>query len=126
MEFEARIAEAGKDPRFDILLLRYNAAHRGAEKDIFPYLPSQKPGIIAFTATDYMQLSRSKKIPKGEKRPSAGDCYRFVLSNPHVDMTITSPWNRSQMRENLNETKKGPMSPEELEWMRHIGDMVYG
>lgn len=120
------LAQLGKDPRFDILLLRYNAAHRGAEKDIFPDLPSQKPGIIGFTATDYMQLSRSKKIPKGEKRPSAGDCYRFVLSNPHIDMTITSPWKRSQMRDNLKETNKGPMSPEELEWMRRIGDMVYG
>ncbi|MBD3413497.1 MAG: hypothetical protein GF421_03580 [Candidatus Aminicenantes bacterium] len=119
------LAQSAGDSRFDILLLRYNAAHRGAEKDIFPYLPSEKPGIIGFTAADYMQLSRSKKIPKEEKRPSAGDCYRFVLSNPHIDMTITSPWNRRQMRENLMEANKGPMSPQELEWMRRIGDRVY-
>lgn len=119
------LARLAVDPRFDIFLVRYNAAHRGAEKDIFPYLPSEKPGIIGFTATDYMRLSRSKKIPKGEKRPSVGDCYRFVLSNPHVDMTVTSPWTRPQMRENLKETNKGPMSQEELEWMRRIGDIVY-
>jgi aryl-alcohol dehydrogenase-like predicted oxidoreductase len=119
------LARLAFDLRFDILLVRYNAAHRGAEKDIFPYLPSQKPGIIGFTATDYMQLSRSRKIPKGEKRPTAGDCYRFVLSNPYIDMTVTSPWTRTQMRANLKETNQGPMSREELEWMRRIGDIVY-
>jgi len=120
------LARLAVDPRFDILLLRYNAAHRGAEKDIFPYLPSTKPGVIGFTATDYMKLSKSKKVPKKEKRPSAGDCYRFVLSNPHIDMTVTSPWNLRQMKENLKETNKGPMSEEELQWMRRIGDKVYG
>jgi len=120
------LARLAADPIFDILLVRYNASHRGAEKDIFPYLSSKKPGIIGFTATDYMQLSRSRKISKEGKRPSAGDCYRFVLSNPNIDMTVTSPWTREQMRENLKETNKGPMSREELEWMRSIGDMVYG
>jgi len=120
------LAKLANHPRFDILLVRYNAAHRGAEKDIFPYLPSQKPGVIGFTAADYMKLSRSRGIPKNEQRPSAGDCYRFALSNPNIDMTVTSPWTRAQMRENLKETNKGPMSEEELEWMRRIGDKVYG
>jgi hypothetical protein len=40
-------------------------------------------------------------------------------------MTVTSPWTRAQMRENLKETNKGPMSGEELAWMRRIGDKVY-
>ena len=120
------LAKLNEDSRFDILLVRYNAAHRGAERDLFPNLPSQKPGVIGFTAADYMKLSRSRKIPENEQRPSAGDCYRFVLSNPDIDMTVTSPWTRAQMRENLKETSKGPMSEEELEWMRCIGDKVYG
>jgi len=119
------LAMLSLDPRFDILMVRYNAAHRGAEKDLFPYLPPERPGIIGFTATDHMRLSRSRKIPKHERRPSAGDCYRFVLSNAHIDMTITSPWNRKQMKENLVETSKGPMSSKELEWMQRIGDAVY-
>ncbi|MFW6128617.1 MAG: aldo/keto reductase [Candidatus Aminicenantaceae bacterium] len=120
------LARLAIDNHFDILMVRYNAAHRGAEMDLFPYLPQQKPGIIGFTATDYMQLARSKKIPKKEQRPSAGDCYRFVLSNPDIDMTITSPWKYSQMKENLVETNKGLMNSDELKWMRRIGDYVYG
>lgn len=107
-------------------MVRYNAAHRGAEQDVFPCLPQKKPGIIGFTATDRMKLSRSRKIPKGKKHPSAGDCYRFVLSNPYIDMTITSPWTRPQMRDNLKETNKGALSGEEMEWMHRIGDAVYG
>lgn len=118
------LAQLSRDPLFDILMVRYNAAHRGAEQDVFPYLPPKKPGIIGFTATDRMKLSRSKNIPKGEKTPSAGDCYRFVLSNLSIDMTVTSPWTRPQMRDNLKETNKGPLSREEMEWMRRIGDAV--
>ncbi|MBS3820006.1 aldo/keto reductase [bacterium] len=120
------LAQLGRDPLFDILMVRYNAAHRGAEQDVFPYLPQKEPGIIGFTATDRMKLSRSRKIPKGEKPPSAGDCYRFVLSNSSIDITVTSPWTRTQMRDNLKETNKGPLSRKEMEWMRRIGDAVYG
>ena len=115
-----------KDPRFDIFHIRYNAANRGAEDDIFPHLPENRPGIVAFQATRRMSLSKSKRIPNNEKRPSAGDCYRFALSNPCVDVVITAPSTAQQMAENLAEVAKGPMTEEDLEWMRRIGDYVYG
>jgi len=118
-------SELANDPRFDLFMLRYNAAHRGAEKDVFPHLPENRPGIVGFTATSWKQLLRSDKIPGTERRPTAGDCYRFVLSNPNVDVVITGPSNRNQMMDNLAEMKKGPMSAEELQWMRRIGDHVY-
>ena len=31
---------------------------------------------------------------------SAVDCYRFCLSNPHVDIVLTGPKNRLQLEEN--------------------------
>ena len=118
--------ELAKDPRFDLFQIRYNAANRGAEEDIFPRLPEDRPGIVAFTATRRMSLVKSKRIPEGEKRPTAGDCYRFVLTNPFVDVVITGPSNAEQLKNNLEEMKKGPMSGDELAWMRRIGDCVYG
>ncbi len=118
--------ELAKDPRFDLFQIRYNAANRGAEEDIFPRFPADRPGIVAFTATRRMSLVKSKQIPAGEKRPTAGDCYRFVLTNPFVDVVITGPSNADQMKNNLEEMKKGPMSDDELAWMRRIGDCVYG
>ena len=46
---------AGSD--FDVIHFRYNAAHPGAEKDIFPQLPAtNRPGMVAFTATSWRQL----------------------------------------------------------------------
>lgn len=118
--------ELVKDSRFDLFWLRYNAANRGAEEDVFPYLPEARPGIVGFTATRMMTLVRSRKIPKSETRPTAGDCYRFVLANPNVDAVITGPLRKKHMMQNLRETAKGPMSKEEIEWMRRIGDYVYG
>ena len=34
----------------DTFMIRYNAAHRGAEQDIFPFLAAHDPGIISYTA----------------------------------------------------------------------------
>lgn len=115
-----------QDPRYALFHIRYNAANRGAEEDVFPHLPEERPGTVIFQATRRMSLAKSKKIPVDERRPTAGDCYRFVLSNPHVDVVITGPSNAQQLEENLAEVAKGPMTEEELRWMRRIGDYVYG
>ena len=120
----ALFADLLRDERYDIFQFRYNAAHRGAEKDIFPYLPERRPGTVAFQATKRMTLVKSRKIPASEKRPSAGDCYRFALSNPTVDVVTMGPSKAEHIKENLRNVAKGPMSAEELEWMRRIGDYV--
>ncbi len=119
-------AKLADDKRFEIFMLRYNAANRGAEVDVFPHLKEDRPGIIGFTATRWMQLVKSKDIPERERRPTAGDCYRFVLTNPYVDVVITAPRKAGQMDENLRDVTKGPMTDEEMAWMRRIGDYVYG
>jgi aryl-alcohol dehydrogenase-like predicted oxidoreductase len=115
-----------EDPRYDLFQLRYNAANRGADQDMFPHLPEARPGIVAFTATRRMSLANSRRIPDRERKPTAGDCYRFVLTNPVVDVVISAPSNGEQMTQNLREIAQGPLSPEELTWMRRIGDYVYG
>ena len=118
--------EMAKDPRFDVFHVRYSTPHRGGEMDLFPHLPDNRPGIVSFTATRRMSLVRSRRIPEKEKRPTAGDCYRFALSHLSVDVVITAPSKTTQMRENLAEVSKGPMTEEEKAWMRRIGDYVYG
>ena len=46
-----RIAAASD---FDIVHFRYNAAHPGAEQDIFPHLPAaDRPGLVSFTNTSW-------------------------------------------------------------------------
>ena len=115
-----------KENLFDVFHIRYNAVHRGAENDIFPRLhTNNRPGIVAFTATRWGQLLNPKKMPPGESPPSAEDCYRFVLSNPNIDITLTGPRNNEQMRQNLSILETGPMNEEELARMKRIGDYIY-
>lgn len=115
------------EPFSDFFHIRYNAIHRGAEMDVFPRIPRQgdpgRPGVIIFTATSWRQLI--KTTPEeigGLPVPSAGDCYRFVLSNHDVDVCITGPANNEQVRHALDAIDQGPMSEEELEWIRKVGD----
>ena len=107
---------------FDIVHFRYNAAHPGAEADIFPKLPAaNRPGLVAFTATSWGQLVGNAKWPaswitgghphpKGERAPTATDCYRYVLSRPEVDVCMTGLSNSARMDEALEALAHGPMS----------------
>jgi predicted aldo/keto reductase-like oxidoreductase len=58
--------------------------------------------------------------------PTAGDCYRFCLSSPHVDVVLTGPGSLAQLEENLAALERGPLSSEEQEWMRRFGQAVHG
>jgi aryl-alcohol dehydrogenase-like predicted oxidoreductase len=123
---------AGSD--FDIVHFRYNAAHPGAERDIFPQLPAdRRPGLVAFTATSWGQLLGSTKfwvpahpVPQNERVPTAMDCYRYVLSRPEVDVCMTGPTDSARMDEAFAAVQRGPMTEEELDWMRRVGRAVAG
>ncbi len=108
------------------LMLRYNAAHRGAEQEIFPYLAQHHPGVISYTATRWTyMLRRPKTWPKDGRIPTAGECYRFVLSNPHVHTVLTAPRNVRELRENIAAVRKGPLPEDDMKFMREFGDAVH-
>ena len=109
----------------DYFHIRYNAVHRGAEQDIFPYLGPDRPGIVSFTATSWSQLLKQKKMPSGTAAPSAGDCYRFVLARDEVDVCMMGVKNLQMLEENFAEIEKGEMTPEELQRMQAIGAHLY-
>lgn len=114
-----------EDSPLDMLMIRYNAAHPGAEMDIFPKLAKRNPALVAYTATRWRGLL---KRPKGWNGPvmTASDCYRFCLSNPHVDIVLTGPKNRQQLQENISQLQeKGPLSEEEYSWIRDYGQVVH-
>jgi len=119
---------AGKlaaENELDVYMIRYNAAHRGAEHDIFPHLAAYNPGVVSYTATRWGYLiRRNKKWPKDRPIPTPGLCYRFVLSNPHVHVCMTAPANARQFEENIAEVRKGPLNEEELSFIKKYGDLV--
>jgi aryl-alcohol dehydrogenase-like predicted oxidoreductase len=114
-----------EDSPLDLFMIRYNAAHPGAEQDIFPSYEKHRPLTVAYTATSWRKLLRR---PKGWDGPpmSAGDCYRFCLTSPHVDVVLCGPKTAEQLHENLEAIQKGPLSPDEEERFRRFGRIVHG
>lgn len=122
-KFAGQLAAEGA---LDCLMMRYNAAHRGAESDIFPHLAAHDPGVVSYTATRWTYLlRRTKGWPKDAPVPTAGQCYRFVLSNPHVDVCLTAPRSEKQLMENLAAVRQGPLPDDEMAFMRTFGDVVH-
>lgn len=115
-----------RDERYDVAHIRYNAAHPGAEQDIFPHLDEAAPGIASFTCTRWGDLLRPANMPAGFAPPSAVDCYRFALSNPHVQVAICGPSTDEEMAQSLTLLRQGPMDDEEMRRMRTIGAHVHG
>lgn len=109
----------------DMLMVRYNAAHPGAERDIFPHLREGRPAVVAYTATAWRKLL---KAPSGWTGPvpTAADCYRFCLSNPLVDVVLAGPSNTEQLRDTLRGLGRGPMEGEEMAQMRAFGSAAHG
>ena len=118
------------DPAYDAIMVRYNAAHRGAEGEVFPHVVDAlaaehaAPGVVAYTATRWGALLDRSLVPAGEAVPRASDCYRFALTRPEVDVVIAGPANGAELDEALAALDRGPMSEDELAWMRRVGDGV--
>jgi predicted aldo/keto reductase-like oxidoreductase len=111
---------------FDLIMLRYNAAHRGAEQDIFPLLGGEgRPGVICYNSTRWGHLFDPRWMPQGERPPSPSHLYRYVLSDPRIDMVFTAPATRAQLEENLKTLEMGPVSQEERTWLEKVGDHVH-
>lgn len=117
--------EKGDSP-YDFIMLRYNAVHRGAEKDVFPFVGEDHPLIMVYTATRWGHLVDKSKMPAGEEPLSGKDCYRYSLSHPAVDMVLCGPANERQMDEALAALEEGPINDEERERIERIGAHLYG
>lgn len=130
-----RAGELALRSELDLLMVRYNAKHPGAEEDIFPYLGKRNPAVVSYTALAWRQLISPVKGIEVEPWPGSSEgakvppltpdlCYRFVLSNPHVHLVLTGPRNREQLMANLRAVEQGPLTPEELNWIRQYGKLI--
>ena len=95
----ARWAQTGK---LDLLMIRYNAAHRGAERDVFPVAQERQISVVTFTGLRWKALlAGTPEDPQGFTPPSAVECYRFCLANPSVTVALAPPGNRSELDQDL-------------------------
>jgi predicted aldo/keto reductase-like oxidoreductase len=92
----AQWAQSGK---LDLLMIRYNAAHRGAERDVFPVT---RIPVVTFTGLRWKALlARTPDDPPDFAPPSAAECYRFCLAHPAVAVALAAPGNRNELDEDL-------------------------
>jgi len=109
------------DPDLTAIMVRYNAAHPGAEQEVFPKLGPTPPAVIAYTATRWGDLMNPALTPAGEATPRASDCYRFCLSEPAVQVCIAGPKNRAELDEAMCALDRGPLDADERAWMLRVG-----
>ncbi len=63
-------------------------------------------------------------MPPDESVPVPSDCYRFLLSNPAVDVCLCGPKDINQLREALPALELGPLDEDDMKRMKRIGDHV--
>jgi aryl-alcohol dehydrogenase-like predicted oxidoreductase len=117
-----RAGRLAADSILDAFMLRYNAKHPGAERDVFPHTGARNPTIFAYTATSWRQLITP--IDGLGEPLTPGQCYRFCLSSPHVHAVWTGPKDRDQLDANLDALALGPLGEEELARVRAYGAEV--
>jgi predicted aldo/keto reductase-like oxidoreductase len=96
-------AEAARSGLLDLLMIRYNASHRGAEKDVFPITDARGMPVIVYTCLRWGALLHdTPEDPPGFIVPAPPAWYRFVLQNPSVSVALMAPDNRAELEENLS------------------------
>jgi aryl-alcohol dehydrogenase-like predicted oxidoreductase len=109
---------AGWDP----VMVRHSAAHRGAERQIFPRAVERGASIITFNNTCYGRLLQ----PRGElPPPSAADCYRYTLAQPGVRACWSAPATLAQLEEDLAALYAPDLPPQRRERLLARGELVY-
>jgi len=119
-------AEVARGGLLDALMIRYNAAHRGAEREIFPETDARGLPVIAYTALRWGALTQpTPDDPPGFAVPAAPAWYRFVLQAPSVAVALMAPADRAELVADLAILDaEGPMDPDEYERMAEHGRRV--
>ena len=108
-------------PRLDMLMIRYNAAHTGAEEDVFPVTSEIGMPVVTFTGVRWRDLLfRTPDEPLGFDPPSAAECYRFCMAHPAVTVVLAAPDGRGELVDDL-EALDDSAIPDDG-WMRAMRD----
>ena len=119
-------AEMAASGLVDVLMIRYNAAHRGAERDIFGVTRARSIPVVAYTALRWRALLRpTRDDPPGFELPRAAAWYRFVLQSESVAVVLAAPNDRAELLEDLEVLEAtGPLASAEYEQLADHGARV--
>jgi predicted aldo/keto reductase-like oxidoreductase len=96
-------ADMARSGLLDLLMIRYNAAHRGAETDVFPTTDALGLPVVVYTCLRWGALLRpTPDDPPGFVVPRAPAWYRFALQSPSVTVALMSPESREELDEDVS------------------------
>jgi predicted aldo/keto reductase-like oxidoreductase len=119
----AAVARSGE---LDLLMIRYNAAHRGAEQEIFPVTDARGMPVVAYTVLRWGGLLQpTPDDPPGFVVPGAAAWYRFVLQSPSVTIALMAPHDRAELELDLAVLEHdAPLSADECDRLAAHGRRV--
>lgn len=117
--------QLAQDRRVDVLMHRFNMAHRKAAREVFPTAIKNKTPLIAFTATRWGTLLEAHTAWPSQP-PTAADCYRYCLAHPAVHIVLTAPRTSQELEHNLTVLKSPRMRARERAQWERFGDLVHG
>jgi predicted aldo/keto reductase-like oxidoreductase len=119
-------AEAARSGLLDMLMIRYNAAHRGAETEVFPVTDGLGLPVVVHTCLRWGALLQGTPDDSpGFVVPRAPAWYRFALQTPSVTVALTAPENRAELEEDLVVLdEQAPLTPTEFDQLAAHGRRV--
>jgi predicted aldo/keto reductase-like oxidoreductase len=119
-------AEAARGGLLDMLMIRYNAAHRGAEAEVFPVTDTLGLPVVVYTCLRWGALLRpTPDDPPGFRVPAAPAWYRFALRSPSVAVALMAPDDRRELEEDLQVLEvREPLSEGEYQALAAHGQRV--
>ncbi len=116
----------------DLAFVRYNAAHAGAELDLFPRVPpreERRTKLFNFkSVSGYVPPERLAELglPPEKWRPEPQDHYRFALRRPELDGVLCALDGVAQI-EALSRLLSGPaLTEDEAEYLKTLAALDAG
>lgn len=119
-------ASMARSRLLDLLMIRYSAAHRGAEQDVFPVTDALGIPVVVYTCLRWGALLQpTPDDPPGFIVPRAPAWYRFALQHRSVSVALMAPDNRAELDEDLSVLDAGGLlSPAEFDALAAHGQRV--
>jgi aryl-alcohol dehydrogenase-like predicted oxidoreductase len=102
---------------FDVVMLRHNFIHSGAEAEVLPLAAGRGTGVLVFSA-----CCQGVTLKEGV---SAADSYRYALAQPGVSACWTAPRDAAELRQNLDVLRDPALTAERLAELRAVGAAAY-
>ena len=117
--------ELSRKRQWNPLMVRYSAAHRGAESEVFPLAIETGTTVVSFNNLCYGRLLLPLPGKTELPRIDAVDCYRFALSHPAVAVSLSAPATLAQLDENLAALHDPTLPEERRQRLLQHGASIY-